>query len=114
MKGTKKLSGSIQVPSTSEIKDIIALVSRLPDIDSPEIFGLPSNIDRSVQRFNSQKIIQSLKQLQSISAEDLKFNREKWTAQLGPVLKLWKTLIKVDEFRKYRIKVIYLHLNDYF
>jgi len=103
MSGTKKLSNIIQIPTTTELKDIIALISKLPDTDSPEIFGLPSNIDRSVQRFNSQKILVSLKQLQSISAEDLKFNREKWMAQLGPLLKLWKTLVKIDEFRKYKI-----------
>ena len=104
MSGSKKLSGIMQVPSTSELKDVIALISKLPDTDSPEIFGLPSNIDRSVQRFNSQKVILALKQLQSISAEDLKFNRDKWMSQLGPLLKLWKTLVKVDEFRRYRIK----------
>eukprot|EP01022_Parablepharisma_sp_SALTPOND_P023029 TRINITY_DN475_c0_g1_i1.p1 TRINITY_DN475_c0_g1~~TRINITY_DN475_c0_g1_i1.p1 ORF type:complete len:3195 (-),score=434.63 TRINITY_DN475_c0_g1_i1:26360-35944(-) len=107
MAGSKRLSNMVQVPATTQLKDIMALISKLPDTDTPEIFGLPSNIDRSVQRFNSQKILHALKQLQSISAEDLKFNREKWMAQLGPLLKLWKSLIKVEEFRKYRIKVCF-------
>jgi len=30
----------------------------VPEIDTPQLFGLPSNIDRSVQRFNSMQVIQ--------------------------------------------------------
>eukprot|EP00831_Metopus_contortus_P022779 TRINITY_DN2047_c0_g1_i2.p1 TRINITY_DN2047_c0_g1~~TRINITY_DN2047_c0_g1_i2.p1 ORF type:complete len:352 (+),score=48.75 TRINITY_DN2047_c0_g1_i2:130-1185(+) len=70
------------------------------------------NIDKSVQRFNSQKVIFSLKQLQSIRAEDLKFNKEKWTAQLGTVLRLWKSLVKIDEFRKVKIRGAQLSSDD--
>eukprot|EP00826_Nyctotherus_ovalis_P001546 TRINITY_DN10251_c0_g1_i1.p1 TRINITY_DN10251_c0_g1~~TRINITY_DN10251_c0_g1_i1.p1 ORF type:complete len:204 (+),score=27.23 TRINITY_DN10251_c0_g1_i1:278-889(+) len=104
--GARRLSNMIQVPSGGDMRSMMSLVSKLPDVDSPEIFGLPMNIDRSVQRFNSQKILLALKQLQSISSEDLKFNKEKWSEQLGPLLKLWESLVKVEEIGKHRIKVL--------
>ena len=102
--GSRRLSNMIQVPK-GDIRDMMSVISKLSDVDSPEIFGLPMNIDRSVQRFNSQKILLALKQLQSISSEDLKFNKEKWTEQLGPLLKLWESLIRVEDISKYKIKV---------
>lgn len=53
------------------------------------MFGLPTNIDRSVQRFNSTQVITSLKSLSAVSAEELRFDKEKWTEQLSPILQLW-------------------------
>jgi len=51
----------------------------LPQTDVPEIFGLPSNIDRSVQRFNSNNVISDLESLAAASAQELRFDKEKWT-----------------------------------
>ena len=41
------------VLKTFSIKDYLQFISQLPDQDSPQMFGIPPNIDRSVQRFNS-------------------------------------------------------------
>jgi len=100
-----KLSGVVDVRSAQGLKDVLALVNKLPEQDNPRVFGLPSNIDRSVQRFNSQKVLLALKQLGRVSDQHMKFQREKWSGLLGPLWKLWQTLIKITEFRKIKIKV---------
>jgi dynein heavy chain 2 len=46
----------------------LAAIQKVPEIDNPEIFGLPANIDRSVQRFNSNQVINELKSLAAASA----------------------------------------------
>ena len=45
------------------------LIRQLPEQDDPAMFGLPANIDASVQRFNSSKVIDALKCLQAVSSE---------------------------------------------
>ena len=110
--GTKKLSNLVAVPKTSTIKDYLQFISQLPDQDSPQMFGLPPNIDRSVQRFNSQKYINVLKAITAISKEDLKFDREMWAKALGPILKLWKSIYKPDGFRAIKIKPGNLNSED--
>jgi hypothetical protein len=50
------------------------------------LFGLPANIDRSVQRFNSLAVIGQLKSLAAVSAEELRFDKDKWTTRLGPII----------------------------
>jgi len=47
----------MSLPNSNRIEDFTALIENLPDIDSPDIFGLPLNIDRSVQRYNSANVI---------------------------------------------------------
>jgi len=110
--GSKKLSNILTVPRTSTIKDYIQYISQLPDQDNPLMFGLPSNIDRSVQRFNSQRYINMLKAITAVSKEDLKFDREMWAKALGPILKLWKSIYKPDGFRAIKIKPGNLNSED--
>lgn len=63
-------------------------------MDSPSIFGLPMNIDRSVQRFSIQQIVRGVKQLTAFRAKNIAFDRKVWSKVLSPVLKLWKHLYK--------------------
>lgn len=58
----------------------------------PSIFGLPTNIDRSVQRFNSNAVINQLKQLAAVSESEMRFNKTKWAIVLGPICKVWENL----------------------
>jgi len=69
----------------------------LPEVDNPKIFGLPTNIDRSVQRFNSNQVITQLKSLAAVSAAELRFDKEKWTETLGPLLQMWTNVYKGDQ-----------------
>jgi dynein heavy chain 2 len=48
MKGQESLSGIMQAPQGNKSNDFFAAISKMPDTDIPELFGLPSNIDRSV------------------------------------------------------------------
>jgi dynein heavy chain 2 len=57
----------------------MSTISKVPELDNPEIFGLPTNIDRSVQRFNSNLVIKELKSLSAASVQELRFDKDKWT-----------------------------------
>jgi hypothetical protein len=72
----------------------------LDDVDSPAQFGLPLNVERSVQRAKSGAVISQLKKLARSmallggSGNAGKFNREQWRTDLGPVIELWDRLTK--------------------
>lgn len=74
------------------------------------MFGLPANIDRSVQRFNSQSVINQLKKLAAVSEEELRFDVTKWTKVLGPICQSWSQLYKPEVFD--RISITQDHLNS--
>jgi len=38
----------IGVPQSSNIRDFVGMINKVPDQDTPTLFGLPTNIDRSV------------------------------------------------------------------
>jgi hypothetical protein len=63
MRGQELLSNVIAAPQSRSVGDFFSAINKLADSDDPELFGLPSNIDRSVQRFNSNQVINSLKHL---------------------------------------------------
>lgn len=81
-------------------------------MDTPELFGLPSNIDRSVQRFNSTQVINNLKNLMSVSAQELRFDKLKWQELLGPICSLWQNVYKKEEFAQIRITAKDLDAQD--
>jgi dynein heavy chain 2 len=58
--------------------DFNGTISKVPESDTPALFGLPANIDRSVQRFNSAGVIAQLKTLAAASAEELRFDKRRW------------------------------------
>lgn len=69
------MSETLTVPQSGQIKDYNLEMQKVPDVDQPSLFGLPANIDRSVQRFNSTFVINQLKQLAAVSDEDLRFDK---------------------------------------
>lgn len=85
------------------MQDFFSALNRLAEDDNPELFGLPSNIDRSVQRFNSTQVINNLKNLQSISAQELRFDKQKWQELLNPICQLWSSTYRKEEFNQVRI-----------
>lgn len=48
MSGQTALAGMIKVAKSSDSSSFVQNITQLPEIDNPKIFGLPSNIDRSV------------------------------------------------------------------
>ena len=73
------LAPGVQVPRSKDVKDYLQIIQKLQETDNPSLFGLPLNIDKAVQRFNTGSLITSLKVMLQASGEDLKFDREKWS-----------------------------------
>ena len=44
------------LPVSHMRRDYLSLISSLPDTDSPALFGLPANIEQSLQRTISSKV----------------------------------------------------------
>jgi hypothetical protein len=63
LRGQAALSNVMQTPQSNNPRDYINAIGQLAESDQPQLFGLPSNIDRSVQRFNSTQVINGLKNL---------------------------------------------------
>lgn len=96
------------IPTTARFEDYTEVINSLPDSETPETFGLPANIERSVQRANSTTVISQLKVLVSYFSfvikdrlinqnfqevtvsEGTRFNREQWATQLSPIIQLWQ------------------------
>jgi dynein heavy chain 2 len=112
LKGEKSLSNLVQVAQSNNPRDFAQLISQLPEIDTPTVFGLPTNIDRSVQRFNSGQVLAQLKSLSAVSVTNLRFDKEKWTEALGPLLQLWKNVYKVDVYKSVQISKAGLRSSD--
>lgn len=71
------------------------MIQQIADEDSPSYFGLPSNIDRSVQRTLGAMAISQLKLLMQPSESSVRLDLAKWSTELSPVLNLWKRLNQV-------------------
>ena len=54
----------------------------MPDTDSPYVFGLPDNIERSLQRTLSTSVVAQLRALSASGVGAGVFDREKWRAQV--------------------------------
>lgn len=88
------LPGSkIVVPTTAHRADYCQLVASLPESDAPALFSLPANIDRAAQQANGERVVASLKAMALAQAASGGFNRARWQAQLGPLLRLWDSLM---------------------
>lgn len=98
LKGQEALSDMVTVPQSGNARDFQGAINKVPEYDVPSQFGLPANIDRSVQRFNSNAVLTSLKQLAAVSAEELRFDKAIWTAKLGPICQLWSNLYKQEHY----------------
>jgi dynein heavy chain 2 len=112
LRGQESLSNIVAVPQSGNARDYTGLIAKVPESDTPALFGLPANIDRSVQRFNSNAVIAALKQLAAVSAEELRFDKQKWTQKLGPLCQLWAGLYKRDTFEKLQLTQDHLNSPD--
>ena len=56
------------------------------------MFGLPANIQQAYQRTRSAATLQQLRILMRSVEGASKFEREKWSTELSPILSLWKKL----------------------
>jgi dynein heavy chain 2 len=86
----------MRLPQTNVHADYQSLIEKLPDNDLPNFFGLPDNIERSVQRTASTQLQGSLNTLESSTTAADQFNREEWKKQLGPMLEMWQKICTAD------------------
>lgn len=100
LKGEEPLSNVIPVPQSANVRDYVGVINKVPEFDAPSLFGLPANIDRSVQRFNSAAVLAQLKQLAAVSVEELRFDKAKWTAGLKPICEMWAALYPKEAFER--------------
>ena len=84
----------VDKPRGNEIASHLQCFERLPEIDSPETFGLPKSADISKQKFAAKQLIDDLRALKSGKAEELEFDKDVWKRGLTNIIKLWKSQFK--------------------
>ncbi|KAI8896032.1 dynein heavy chain and region D6 of dynein motor-domain-containing protein [Globomyces pollinis-pini] len=89
---TQKLCKSFSIPRSNEHAAYKQIIQELPENDNVVLFGLPANIDRTMQSNTSQEIISKLQLLTRDNVQTLRFNKDQWAQQLLPFLQLWKKL----------------------
>ncbi|OQS05963.1 dynein heavy chain [Thraustotheca clavata] len=92
LQGKSSLCKGVKMPNTEQREDFVALIEHLQETDPPRLFGLPDNIERSVQRTASSAVIAQLRTLTSSAQASSKFDREKWRVVLGPLIENWTKL----------------------
>ncbi|EDO28350.1 predicted protein, partial [Nematostella vectensis] len=88
----KRVIPNVTLPTSCHHRDYLEIINSLPDVDKPSFFGLPANIERSSQRIISSQVISQLKVLMRSDVVAHKFDKEKWSTELSPILNLWKKL----------------------
>ena len=83
---------NIDVPNSVSHKEYVNTLAGISDYDSPALFHLPLNIDRSQQIMVAKNVISLLKIVKRSNTEDHAFDKAKWTTELSPYLHLWKKL----------------------
>ena len=96
------------VPRTSSLTDYKLCIQQMNDIDNPASFGMASNVDRSLQRINTQQVIANLRTLKTSmsSAEETVgsgggggggaasggaiTNLRVWREHIAPLWKFWE------------------------
>ena len=86
-----------RLPTSANHSDYVALIAGLPTQDKPDLFGLPANSDRAVQRRAAADVEANLRALGQGAEAAAGFDREKWSASLSPLLTLWQRLASTVE-----------------
>lgn len=90
LSGSKDVSDGITMPSDALVGSHLNAFSNLSAVDNPGMFGLSRSADIAVQKYNVQEIISMLKKIKQADASNVKFDREQWKTDLGPIIKQWK------------------------
>lgn len=92
------LAPHLAVPAGASAADLRRLVASLEPADAAALFGLPANIQRTVQEVNSRQVVANLKAIATRATAAEGFDRERWALQLGPLLRLWERLVGPVKF----------------
>jgi dynein heavy chain 2 len=94
-----EVADRLRMPSEFSYDELVRWSSDLDDEDNPNLFGLPANIERAVQKSKSTAITSQLRSLSISGDSSLKFEREKWRTSLGPLIDVWGKLIGGERLR---------------
>jgi dynein heavy chain 2 len=105
------------IPASTKIPDFRARVEQLPDLDNPQSFGMAANADRSLQRINSTRVINTLRQLAAGGVDGgdagaAGVNVQQWKEQLSPLWKLWENVTNAQLARLKHVEVRQVHPDD--
>ena len=89
-RGARHLAPGVVLPTSSLHADYMQVISSLSAQDTPALFGLPANSDRAVQQRDVAQSLGNLRVLSTALQGTGAFDREKWAAQLTPLLGLWQ------------------------
>ncbi len=93
-RGDPQYFAGVDFPSTNVYADYMETIQQLPDTDVPSTFGLPDNVERSVQRARSAAVVSALRTLMRSTQEGARFDRKTWKKELGPIVELWERITK--------------------
>jgi len=88
----RKLIPGVELPASTNRADYMRLIEGLPNQNLPSTFGLPENVEATVQRTESVYVLGQLRKLAVSSSLSSKFNRSVWQGALGPLLKVWESM----------------------
>jgi len=86
----KTIDDKYEIPQSNSIKDHLKSLNLFPELNHPSYFGLPIVMEIAVQRFNTEYTFGIIRSLESISEENMKFDREKFSEKLEPFISMWK------------------------
>ncbi|KAJ3052007.1 hypothetical protein HK097_006986 [Rhizophlyctis rosea] len=89
---TRKLAKGINLPTLAEHSGFMKIINELPETDNVSMFGLPANIDRTLQIDGTQAVITQLRILRQVDTQGQRFDKDRWSKELMPFLQLWKKL----------------------
>eukprot|EP00050_Salpingoeca_kvevrii_P020215 m.95860 g.95860 ORF g.95860 m.95860 type:complete len:4292 (+) comp8765_c0_seq1:164-13039(+) len=104
-RGTRaRLAPGITLPTSTHMQDYLDVIKNLPEVDQPDLFGLPQNVDRLLQRTISGEVIAQLKVLMRADTLAHRFDRELWQRELAPILDQWHKLMQGRDLLDSRIE----------
>ena len=89
-RGARHLAPGVSLPTSSQHSDYMQVITSLSAQDTPSLFGLPANSDRAVQQRDIAQSLANLRLLSTAQQGAGKFDREKWSSQLTPLLGMWQ------------------------
>ena len=92
----RQVARGVDLPSSTSVSDYVARLAAMPDVDSPTLFALPLNIDRSLQRANCSYITSSLRAITDGASSSTGFDRQVWSDRLQPLVAQWMRAVASD------------------
>lgn len=86
-----QLKGGIVAPLSNDLKEHLKVISQLPEINKPSLFGLPDVFQQSVQRSSVLNTVNCLKNLDSMAISTTDQSSLKHLSAATPYMVLWKS-----------------------